>query len=41
MTQTVESLTHHGMGRLADGTLVARTLPGEEVEPRGDGSWRS
>lgn len=40
MTATVESLTHHGMGRLADGTLVPRTLPGEEVEPRGDGTWR-
>lgn len=40
----VEALTHHGLGRLADGTLVPRVLPGEEVEPRdasgGDGTWR-
>jgi 23S rRNA (uracil1939-C5)-methyltransferase len=36
----VEALTHHGLGRLADGTLVPKTLPGEEVEPRGDGTWR-
>ncbi len=40
----VEALTHHGLGRLADGTLIPRTLPGEEVEPRdapgGDGTWR-
>jgi 23S rRNA (uracil1939-C5)-methyltransferase len=40
MSQAVEALTHHGLGRLADGTLVPRTLPGEEVEPRGDGTWR-
>jgi 23S rRNA (uracil1939-C5)-methyltransferase len=36
----VEALTHHGMGRLADGGLVPRVLPGEDVEPRGDGTWR-
>lgn len=36
----VESLSHHGLGRLADGTLVPRVLPGEEVEARPDGSWR-
>jgi 23S rRNA (uracil1939-C5)-methyltransferase len=40
MSAVVEALTHHGMGRLGDGTLVPRTLPGEEVEPRGDGTWR-
>lgn len=38
--RTVAGLTHHGMGRLEDGTLVPRVLPGEEVEPRPDGSWR-
>ena len=38
--QIVAQLTHHGMGRLADGTLVPRVLPGEEVAPRPDGSWR-
>jgi 23S rRNA (uracil1939-C5)-methyltransferase len=38
--QTVASLTHHGMGRLADGTLVPRVLPGEEIAPRPDGTWR-
>lgn len=38
--RTVVALTHHGMGRLADGTLVPRVLPGEEVEPRPDGTWR-
>jgi 23S rRNA (uracil1939-C5)-methyltransferase len=38
--QRVASLTHHGQGRLADGTLVPRVLPGEEVAPRPDGSWR-
>lgn len=36
----VEALTHHGMGRLADGRLIPRVLPGERVEPRRDGSWR-
>lgn len=36
----VEALTHHGLGRLPDGTLVPRVLPGETVEPRGDGTWR-
>jgi 23S rRNA (uracil1939-C5)-methyltransferase len=38
--QTVAALTHHGLGRLADGTLVPRTLPGEEIAPRPDGTWR-
>jgi 23S rRNA (uracil1939-C5)-methyltransferase len=38
--QTVATLTHHGLGRLADGTLVPRTLPGEEIAPRPDGTWR-
>ncbi|ADO43806.1 class I SAM-dependent RNA methyltransferase [Ketogulonicigenium vulgare] len=36
----IEALTHHAMGRLADGTLVPRTLPGEEVEVKDDGSAR-
>ena len=36
----VASLTHHGLGRLTDGTLVPRVLPCEEVEPRPDGTWR-
>ncbi len=36
----VESLTHHGMGRLTDGTLVPRVLPGEEIEVLADGSAR-
>ncbi|TNC74283.1 class I SAM-dependent RNA methyltransferase [Rubellimicrobium roseum] len=36
----VQSLTHHGQGRLADGTLVPRVLPGEEIAPRADGTWR-
>ena len=38
--QMIESLTHHGMGRTADGTLVARTLPGEAVELLPDSSAR-
>jgi len=36
----IESLTHHGMGRTADGTLVARTLPGETIDLLPDGSAR-
>ena len=36
----IESLTHHGMGRTADGTLVPRTLPGEVVELAPDGTAR-
>ena len=28
----IKSLTHHGMGRAEDGSLVPRVLPGEEVE---------
>ncbi|WP_210528452.1 class I SAM-dependent RNA methyltransferase [Rubellimicrobium arenae] len=39
-TQHVTALTHHGQGRLADGTLVPRVLPGEDISPRPDGSWR-
>ncbi|TNC48142.1 class I SAM-dependent RNA methyltransferase [Rubellimicrobium rubrum] len=39
-TLRVATLTHHGQGRLEDGRLVPRTLPGEEVEPRPDGTWR-
>ncbi len=40
LPQTVAALTHHGMGRLADGTLVPRVLPGEAIAPRPDGTWR-
>jgi len=36
----IEGLTHHGMGRATDGTLVPRTLAGEEVEVLEDGSAR-
>lgn len=36
----VETLTHNGMGRLPDGTLVPRVLPGEEIEVAEDGSAR-
>jgi len=36
----VETLTHHGMGRLPDGTLVPRVLPGEEIALAGDGTAR-
>ncbi len=31
----IEQLTHHGMGRAEDGTLVPRVLPGELVELTG------
>ncbi len=37
---TVAQLTHHGMGRLEDGTLVPRVLPGEKVAARPDRTWR-
>jgi len=36
----VESLTHHGLGRTEDGTLVPRVVPGEEIELQPDGSTR-
>lgn len=36
----IVSLTHHGQGRADDGTLIARVLPGEEVELRPDGAAR-
>lgn len=36
----VESLTHHGLGRTEDGTLVPRVVPGEEIELLPDGSAR-
>ncbi len=36
----IESLTHHGMGRATDGTLVPRVLAGEEIELLTDGSAR-
>ncbi|MBB3711379.1 23S rRNA (uracil1939-C5)-methyltransferase [Limimaricola variabilis] len=35
---TIETVTHHGMGRLADGTLVPRVLPGEVVTLSGEGA---
>ena len=38
MTLTIESLTHLGAGRAADGSLVPRTLPGEEIALRADGT---
>ncbi|RYH04193.1 class I SAM-dependent RNA methyltransferase [Salipiger sp. IMCC34102] len=34
----IEALTHLGAGRASDGTLVPRTLPGEEIALRPDGS---
>ncbi len=37
MPLTIDSVTHHGLGRAADGTLVPRTLPGEVVEIGADG----
>ncbi|MGR3633833.1 MAG: class I SAM-dependent RNA methyltransferase [Limimaricola soesokkakensis] len=33
----IEAVTHHGMGRTADGTLVPRVLPGELVTLAADG----
>lgn len=36
----IQSLTHHGMGRTEDGTLVPRVVPGEEIEVLPDGSAR-
>jgi len=36
----VESLTHHGLGRTEDGTLVPRVVPGEQIELQPDGSAR-
>ena len=39
--QTIESLTHLGMGRTSDGqSLLPRVLPGEEVEVAPDGTVR-
>jgi 23S rRNA (uracil1939-C5)-methyltransferase len=35
---TIETVTHHGMGRLADGTLVPRVLPGEVATLSGEGA---
>ena len=34
----IESLTHQGLGRTADGQFIPRTLPGEEIGLRDDGS---
>jgi 23S rRNA (uracil1939-C5)-methyltransferase len=36
----IVSVTHHGMGRAEDGTLVPRTLPDEEIELLPDGLAR-
>ena len=33
----IESITHLGLGRADDGTLVPRVLPGEEIELTADG----
>ncbi|MCP1168796.1 class I SAM-dependent RNA methyltransferase [Limimaricola litoreus] len=35
---SIVSVTHHGMGRTADGTLVPRVLPGEVVTLAADGA---
>ncbi|WP_438954868.1 class I SAM-dependent RNA methyltransferase [Cognatiyoonia sp.] len=40
MTEWVKALTHHGMGRLEDGTFVSRVLPGELIELGDDGAVR-
>lgn len=40
MTARVEKLTQAGLGQLADGTLLERVLPGEDVEPQADGTAR-
>ena len=40
MEEQVKALTHHGMGRLEDGTLVPRVLPGEVIELGDDGAVR-
>lgn len=37
MTTTIESLTHLGVGKTDDGTLVPRVLPGEVIELTEDG----
>jgi len=39
MTVTIDTVTHHGMGRAGD-LLIPRTLPGEMVEPLPDGTAR-
>lgn len=36
----IDTLTHHGLGRADDGSLIERVLPGEEVELAPDGSVR-
>ena len=40
MTEIVEKITQAGLGQLADGTLIERVLPGEEVEVLADGTPR-
>lgn len=40
MNDTVERLTQAGLGQLANGTLLERVLPGEEVEVLADGTAR-
>lgn len=34
----IEGLTHQGLGRASDGSLIPRVLPGEEVEPAEGGA---
>jgi 23S rRNA (uracil1939-C5)-methyltransferase len=40
MTTAIVEVTHHGMGRVPDGGLYPRCLPGEVVEPLPDGTVR-
>ena len=40
MNEIVERLTQTGLGQLADGTLLERVLPGEEVAVQSDGTVR-
>lgn len=40
MIEIVERLTQAGLGQLADGTMLERVLPGEEVEKLPDGTAR-
>ena len=40
MTETVESLTHLGLGKTDRDRLISGVLPGEEIEVRDDGSAR-
>lgn len=40
MVEIVERLTQAGLGQLADGTMLERVLPGEEIEQMPDGTVR-